>query len=1356
MKTLARFTGFFTLWLGIGAAAMGDDLEIYLGTADSAATYKPNVMFIMDTSGSMASKDGTGKSRMLRVKEALSEALGSATDINAGLMRFSDYGGPVLYPVRDIDQPVYPEIITSVKSKNGDASEIDESVDVYKDTLVLSKGTEKVVSGVRFSDLMIPQGAQITGAFIRLTSAQLNTAPTRIKIMAEEEDDTKAFSDDDEDLSDRDTTDAAVVWETDNGFPVSEEVVATPDISGVIQEIVDEDDWCGGQSLNIIFEATSSDPASARQAIAYDNGSDQAAQLVVSYDSSTATGCMSGESYYQVASQSNNREETKSGKGNTGNRLDMDSSYNKSIGLRFTNVNIARDAEIEDARLVLFSSGNWNGHTEVRIRGIDENNVGSFKDSKKNQLKNKNKTSGEDWDIWSTRNYESMVSPDISDIVEDIVGRGGWEAGNSLGLVLDDFDGASKGVFSYKGSGGYAPVLYIKYKADAIAGESATVREHLLSKIDELSANGYTPIVDTLYEAVNYYGGRAMDYGRQRGQNDTASSVRQSTRVSHRGSYVGADPVRSSGCTDNNLSSSACMTEYIPSGATYESPVSDLQCQTNNHIVLLSDGQANYNHSVSKIQSFLGKSCSGNGGEKCGLDLVKNVLDKDQSKIDRRIMTHTIGFAANATANNFLNKLALQGGGGFYKADDSSELLEAFDSILRSVKDVNATFVSPGVAVNQLNRLTHRDELYFALFKPAEGSLWPGNLKKYKLDGNTIVDKDGVNAVDSVTGYFTDTSHSYWSVLTDGNDVRKGGAISLFDSSRNMYFVDGVGSVIKSANRVNETNSNISVADMGVAAKTDGNLLRDTVLKWTRGVDLKDADGDGDITDIRLQMGDPIHSQPVIVNYSATDSAIFVATNQGFLHSFDAATGEENFAIIPKELLANLHIFYENNSTFNHVYGLDGDIVYRKVDDKQYLYVGMRRGGRNYYVFDVTSKTSPKLVYSINGGDSGVEKLGQTWSRPTLTKMKFGDTVKNVMIVGGGYDEQQDGKDERSPDNLGNAVFIFDADNGTLLWTASNTDADLNLGAMQYSIPGRISVIDRDRDGLADHMYAADMGGQVFRFDIYNGKSGADFIKGARLADFGGSGTANNRHFYYGPDVSEIALDDEIYYAVAVGSGWRAAPLNTEVDDRFYMIKDKGVFITDENNLYSFAPSLTHNDLFNATSHALTSSDDATRELAASTFADKAGWYMEMTTAGEKILASPLIIDYKVLFTSYIPASSSQSACAPPTGNSRAYLVNLINGNAVDDLNQNVALDHEDRYTDLSQSGIAPETKVLIEEITTPVVCLGTECASAVIETNEDGTVKQCSSSFNCLMQNIYGRFERVIHESWQSEIERE
>ena len=1356
MKKITSYFASITLFSCIGFSAVGDDLDIYLGNATSAVTYNPNVLFIMDSSGSMGSYDGTDQTRMLRVQNALKTALQSATNINAGLMRFSDFGGPILYPVRNIDEAVRPEIIVSTSEDNHDAHEINGTVTTQSNDLILSNGTDTVTSGLRFTDLNIPQGATIVSASLRFTSERYNIAGTTLTISAEASASSTAFSDTNNNLTSRTKTTANVAWIEDNGFPSSGEVISSPDISGVIQEVVDLTSWCGGADLNILIEGTSSSSVSSREARASDVGQSGSPQLVISYDDTTATGCVEGGGIYQVANSKDNSEEDRNGYPNTGDELTFNPYYNDYIGIRFRNVNIPQGAEITEAYLEFTAySTRTYGSGSMRIRGVADDDARDFHPNRRNRISNLPKTSGLTWsmpDFYSNRDYQS---PNIAAIVKEITDRSGWASGNDMAFVLDNF-ASYRGAYSFGGSPSKAPRLIIKFNGSATPGSSATVREHLISKVDELSANGLTPIVDTLLEATNYYGGRAVDYGRKRGEDSVSSSVRRSTRVSHRSSYLGEDPIRSSRCTDDNLSSSDCITEQIPVGATYISPVTDLQCQTNNHIVLLSDGEANNNHSVSKIQDLLGKSCSGSGGEKCGLDLVKNISKSDTSVIDSRVITHTIGFAANSNANNFLNQLALQSGGGFYQASNSTDLLEAFNTILRSVKDINATFVSPGVAVNQLNRLTHRDELYFALFKPSEGAIWPGNLKRYRLSGDTVLDKNSLNAVDSVTGFFSENSHSFWSTLTDGSEVSEGGAASKLGANRNLYVFDGVGSIVRTANALHEDNGNITTSDLAIDGEPSADALREALLQWARGVDVKDSDGDGSATDYRPSMGDPIHSQPIIVNYGTNDSSIFVATNHGMLHSFDTQSGEENFAIMPKSLLPNLHHFYQDASSYEHKYGLDGDLILRDTGTSKYLYVGMRRGGNNYYIFDITSKTSPSLKFKIEGGTGDLAKLGQTWSRPTITKVRMGGTEKTVMIVGGGYDEAQDARLVRANDAVGNAIFMFDADTGGLLWSASNAGASLNISSMNYSIPGRISVIDRDNDGFADHMYAADTGGQLFRFDIYNGKSGSDFIKGARLADFGGSTEQTNRRFYYGPDVSEIALGDEVYYGVALGSGWRASPLNTVVEDNFYMLKDDGVFKRDTNGNFTFMSTVTESDLYNATSHALTSSLDSTRELEAQAFANKSGWFLNLTTNGEKVLASPLIIDYKVFFTTYVPAVSSTSACAPPTGNSRAYLVSMFNGNAVTDLNNNGVLDSEDRVADLKQTGIAPETKILIEDIVSPVVCLGTECVSAVIDVDEDGNDEACTSSFECLAENIYGRFERIRRGSWHSETERE
>ncbi|RMH42755.1 MAG: VWA domain-containing protein, partial [Gammaproteobacteria bacterium] len=105
-----------------------DDIEIYVGT--NAKTVRPNILFIMDTSGSMRSTvPGTGKSRLKIMQEALNEILDSVSNVNVGLMRFTaganvNAGGPILYPVRYVDAAATtPKVESQINASSDDAVE---------------------------------------------------------------------------------------------------------------------------------------------------------------------------------------------------------------------------------------------------------------------------------------------------------------------------------------------------------------------------------------------------------------------------------------------------------------------------------------------------------------------------------------------------------------------------------------------------------------------------------------------------------------------------------------------------------------------------------------------------------------------------------------------------------------------------------------------------------------------------------------------------------------------------------------------------------------------------------------------------------------------------------------------------------------------------------------------------------------------------------------------------------------------------------------------------------------------------------------------------------------------------------
>ena len=110
---------------------------------------------------------------------------------------------------------------------------------------------------------------------------------------------------------------------------------------------------------------------------------------------------------------------------------------------------------------------------------------------------------------------------------------------------------------------------------------------------------------------------------------------------------------------------------------------------------------------------------------------------------------------------------------------------------------------------------------------------------------------------------------------------------------------------------------------------------------------------------------------------------------------------------------------------------------------------------------------------------------------------------------------------------------------------------------MSYSFPSEIKVIDLDGDKLMDRMYAADMGGQVWRFDVTNGAAARDLVVGGVIAQLGtaGDGTptlAENRRFYYSPDVAFVNTRLASFVHIGIGSGHREHPLGMVNSDRFY------------------------------------------------------------------------------------------------------------------------------------------------------------------------------------------------------------
>jgi peptidoglycan/xylan/chitin deacetylase (PgdA/CDA1 family) len=183
-------------------------------------------------------------------------------------------------------KPPAPTVVeVSVNASNGDAeeatsgtvtlnsSDIELVYDSYK-----SAGNQTV--GLRFAGLTIPPGATIANAYVQFTVDETTSSAANLVVRAQAADSAPVFSTASKNVSSRAKTTAQVGWVPAAWTKVGEAGTAqrTPNLSAVVQEVVNRPGWKSGNALAIIVTGTKQ-----RIAVAYDLSASQAPKLHVEY-----------------------------------------------------------------------------------------------------------------------------------------------------------------------------------------------------------------------------------------------------------------------------------------------------------------------------------------------------------------------------------------------------------------------------------------------------------------------------------------------------------------------------------------------------------------------------------------------------------------------------------------------------------------------------------------------------------------------------------------------------------------------------------------------------------------------------------------------------------------------------------------------------------------------------------------------------------------------------------------------------------------------------------------------------------------------------------------------------------------
>lgn len=246
-------------------------------------------------------------------------------------------------------------------------------------------------------------------------------------------------------------------------------------------------------------------------------------------------------------------------------------------------------------------------------------------------------------------------------------------------------------------------------------------------------------------------------------------------------------------------------------------------------------------------------------------------------------------------------------------------------------------------------------------------------------------------------------------------------------------------------------------------------LGSEDVLLYLRGNRSKErSQPDGVYRTRPSLLGDIVNSSPA---YSADSNTLFIGANDGMLHAFDASSGVEKFAYIPGSLIGALKTLSEPH--YNHRYFVDGEIAVSaktQTKDKNYLVAALGRGGKGVFGLDVTNPGSfsgNNVLWEIGAGDND---MGLVLGKIVIAKANNG---KWVAIFGNGYNSAN----ERA------VLYVVELDSGKTVKIDTKAGSSASSNGL-----GSPAVLDMDRDGTADYVYAGDLLGNLWKFDL-TGKS---------------------------------------------------------------------------------------------------------------------------------------------------------------------------------------------------------------------------------------------------------------------------
>ena len=396
--------------------------------------------------------------------------------------------------------------------------------------------------------------------------------------------------------------------------------------------------------------------------------------------------------------------------------------------------------------------------------------------------------------------------------------------------------------------------------------------------------------------------------------------------------------------------------------------------------------------------------------------------------------------------------------------------------------------------------------------------------------------------------------------------------------------------------------------------------------------------------------------------WAARPTMVYVGANDGMLHAFNgalagASAGTEQFAYVPSALFKGPNgtpqvdgLAQLGNPKYAHRYYVDATPLAFDVDlnsaggafttassgngaDWHSLLIGgLGKGGKSYYAIDVTDPAGMDSEAAVAGKvkwEFTDATMGYSYGAPTAVKTK---KYGWVVILTSGYNNS-DGK---------GYLYVVNPKTGALLEKMGTPTA--SSGLTQAS-----AYVADHADNTADAVYAADLDGQLWRFDLTAAKGSSTAYPAPTLLATLTDGSGNAQPVTTAPLIEINPVTRKRFVLLGTGKLLDASDVNSKAPQSFYAIVDGTA-----GGFNAVTAPITRSQL--------TKVEDVLKGISLSNTSP--GWYLDLgvdTGVGWRLVSSPAAFNGIVAFSSLL---TTGDACSP-SGQSRVYAINYGTGSSV-------------------------------------------------------------------------------------------